>query len=603
MITIPRIRKDGGTILVIGSHPAIIQSILDFDFLSEKKSPSVAAIVTKNRKAEKYFFGTEELLIPCFASIPTAHTHGVHATWMLNLQSGRRALESTITFLETFPRAAGGHIFAEHVPEQHALALTKRYGEDRLILGPSGVGLLVPGALKLGAIGGIDPKQLKASSLTTRGSIAVISVSGGMTNELIRAVVGAGHRISFAATAGGDRFPITPLPSLFKLAQDDPETAAVAYFGELGGTDEYEVAAMIKQKSFTKPLVAYIAGIVDETFRDHVQFGHAKALVRQHDEGTSQKRGALRRAGVLVPDTFNGFLKALAALPKKRFREKTLNIEPLGQRKKSILSTREIALRRPFKGPPTRQSLTTYQNEFIATALEALFGRPVRSPITIAFTETAFTLLMDHGGHVSGAVNTMIAARAGKDLVSSLASGLLTIGPRFGGALNAAAQLWLAGAASHANAPDFVEKETRKEQLIPGIGHRKYRIGIPDPRVAELSEFTSLLKQHRHYDFARAVERVTTAKNGKLILNVDGAIAALLLDILHECEGFTVDELRELTNMEFFNAYFVIPRSIGFIAHFMEQKRNDEGLFRLPDDLLFTRGNTASNRENTKKRR
>ena len=37
---------------------------------------------------------------------------------------------------------------------------------------------------------------------------------------------------------------------------------------------------------------------------------------------------------------------------------------------------------------------------------------------------------------VSGAHNTIVAARAGKDLVSSLASGLLTIGPRFGGMLN-----------------------------------------------------------------------------------------------------------------------------------------------------------------------
>ena len=39
----------------------------------------------------------------------------------------------------------------------------------------------------------------------------------------------------------------------------------------------------------------------------------------------------------------------------------------------------------------------------------------------------------DHGPAVSGAHNTIVAARAGKDLVSSLASGLLTIGPRFGG--------------------------------------------------------------------------------------------------------------------------------------------------------------------------
>ena len=39
----------------------------------------------------------------------------------------------------------------------------------------------------------------------------------------------------------------------------------------------------------------------------------------------------------------------------------------------------------------------------------------------------------DHGPAVSGAHNTIVAARAGKDLVSSLASGLLTVGERWVG--------------------------------------------------------------------------------------------------------------------------------------------------------------------------
>lgn len=49
-------------------------------------------------------------------------------------------------------------------------------------------------------------------------------------------------------------------------------------------------------------------------------------------------------------------------------------------------------------------------------------------------------LCADHGPCVSGAHNTIVTARAGKDLVSSLVSGLLTIGPRFGGAIDDAAR-------------------------------------------------------------------------------------------------------------------------------------------------------------------
>lgn len=49
-------------------------------------------------------------------------------------------------------------------------------------------------------------------------------------------------------------------------------------------------------------------------------------------------------------------------------------------------------------------------------------------------------LCADHGPAVSGAHNTIVTSRAGKDLVSSLVSGLLTIGPRFGGAIDDAAR-------------------------------------------------------------------------------------------------------------------------------------------------------------------
>jgi ATP citrate (pro-S)-lyase len=42
----------------------------------------------------------------------------------------------------------------------------------------------------------------------------------------------------------------------------------------------------------------------------------------------------------------------------------------------------------------------------------------------------------DHGPAVSAAHNTIVTARVGNDLVSSLTSGLFTIGPRFGGALD-----------------------------------------------------------------------------------------------------------------------------------------------------------------------
>lgn len=586
MTILDRIRQGERGIVVAGNHPAIVQSMLDFDFLSGKER-SLIGIVTGARKAQKYFWGTKEILIPCykdFASVPPENVR-----FLLNLQSGRRAFEVTVAFFQAFPEALGAHLFAENVPEAHALELMRRFGTTKLIAGPSGVGILVPGHLKLGAIGGVDIPQITASKLTTPGSVTVVATSGGMTSELIRAVARAGKRLSFSLCIGGDRFAVSSLGDVLTLAEADPQTKGIVYFGELGGVDEYQIVEMIKAKKLTKPVVAYIAGIVDEAFDEHMQFGHAKALVARQDESARAKREALRGVGVVAPDTFPEFLEAMKSLPEGDFSDTIIDIQACMDRQKSILSTREVIDLEEAPVFVKDGKLADTKGAFASAAMAALLGKQLASPITKAFGEAVFTLLIDHGGHVSGAVNTMVTARAGKDLVSSLTAGLLTIGPRFGGAINEAARTWRAGVASGQNAADFVEASTKGGKVISGIGHRKYRVGIPDPRVAALSSFAELLQKHAHYDFARSVEKVTTGKNGSLILNVDGVIASLMLDILIECEGYGEKEIQSLIDAEFFNALFVIPRSVGFIAHFMEQKENDEGLFRLPDELLFER--------------
>ena len=109
---------------------------------------------------------------------------------------------------------------------------------------------------------------------------------------------------------------------------------------------------------------------------------------------------------------------------------------------------------------------------------------------------------------------------------------------------------------------------------------------MPDSRVVEILKFSEKLKTHKFTDFAKQVEKITTGKKANLILNIDGAIAAVLLDILSEKEGYSENDLQELINAEFFNALFVLSRSVGFIAHFLDQKRLDEGLFRLEEDMV-----------------
>lgn len=577
-------QKDSDGILVSGIHEPIIQSILDFDYMSGKPHPSIRGILTSSRTMYKLFYGSNEILIPCFRDIKEVPQNVLKKTfWFLSLDSGRRAAQSISHFFTAVPWALGAHIFAENVPELHATELIKRFGRKYSIFGPSGVGFVLPGVLKLGAIGGVETEQIMRGKLNERGSIAVCSTSGGMVNELINAVVDSGRRISFAACVGGDRFPITSLTDVFETAEADPDTKGVVYFGELGGSDEYEIIELIRDKRFTKPLVAYIAGTIDDAFEERMQFGHAKALVRVRDESALAKRSALTKAGVHAPHTYSDFLREINKLPHAPRSARVKAVSMKTERQKSILTTRKI---RSFKEGVKSAPSATRVGNFIPLMLEALLGTKPTSKESVQFADIVFSLLIDHGGHVSGAVNTMITARAGRDMATALSAGLLTIGSRFGGAVNAAADGWLSGVSENHTAQEFVDSWGKKKQPIPGIGHKKYRIGLPDPRVKVLLGLGSKLSKRRFSKFALSIEKITTRKNGKLILNIDGAIAAVFMDILSEKEGLSDAELHKLVQSEFFNAFFILPRSVGFVAHFLEQKKNDEGLFRLPDELL-----------------
>lgn len=587
MRNLAEIRREPGTILVLGNYRPGIQTTLDFDYLAGKDTPSIVGIVTASARFQKYFWGKKEILIPCYPTIEAAQTALRQVNWMFNVNSGRRALETTERFFSAFPGADGGHIFAEDVPEQHAIKLYDTFQKSgKTIVGTAGVGLLVPGYLKLGVVGGVDWRQIEQNHLTTPGSVAVLSASGGMINELITMVARTNHAISFALCFGGDRFPLTSPREAFLAAEADPATETIVYYGELGGQDEYELAELLREGKVTKPVVAYIAGVIGEGFETPIQFGHAKALAGNKSETASAKRQALEEAGASVAKSMSELREKVSELPS------VVTVPP---------ATESLAERRPTRFTSTISKETSEGYEFIGSSLQtwaaegdialqiatALLGRRPQSEITRDFLREVFLLSIDHGPQVSGALNTIVSARAGKGLVDSLAAGLMTVGPRFGGAVSGAANEWLTSVEDNRSTAAHIEEYAKIKKYIPGIGHKKYRLGLPDPRVIRLIAYADKLASHPHLDYAREVEAITTQKKGTLILNVDGTIAALMLDILEFEEGFTKQELHGLAEADFFNALFVLPRIVGFTAHYLDQKRLDEGLFRLPDEDIL----------------
>ena len=59
------------------------------------------------------------------------------------------------------------------------------------------------------------------------------------------------------------------------------------------------------------------------------------------------------------------------------------------------------------------------------------------------------------------------------------------------------------------------------------------------------------------------------------------------VDLLRHCGAFNAEEANEFLNNGFLNGLFVLGRSIGFIGHYLDQKRLQEGLYRHPTDDIF----------------
>jgi len=583
MIELTDLRNLESKVVSLGSHPGIIQAMLDYDFLIKKQQPSVIAIVASGRKSERYFWGESEVIIPVLSSVEElSEDQRTKITTIINVQSARRVLSSTKQALARLPNVKVAAVFAEHTPEVHSLELAAIAAKaEVLLIGPSSVGLLVPGYLKLGAIGGTEHKQLSSAGIFEGGDTAVVSTSGGIVNELIHTVTRSGLGISFALAIGGDRYPMTTPAQALLLAEHDTQTERVVFFGELGGTDEYEIAKLRDEKILTKELIVYIAGTVAELFETPPQFGHAKALAQNYDESAKAKKKVLEKSGAVVCDTFAHIAEVLAERVRN---ERIVSTATIGERHKSIITSHLSGDKNEEVQLLGRELLETVESNSIASlTLSMLLGAQIQSDKITAFTDYVLRLLVDHGPYVSGAMNTIVTARAGKDMVTSLAAGLLSIGPRFGGAINAAAGNWLKGVALETPARQFIEDYSVRGGIIPGIGHKKYRLDLPDPRVSALMQFSGNKNADRYLQYARSIEAITTTKKNTLILNVDGAIAAVMLDVLESELGYTTAQLQELVDIEFFNALFILSRSVGLTAHYLDQRRHDEGLFRLSD--------------------
>ena len=582
------------------------QRMLDFDYASGREIPSVAAIVnpTGSDSFSKFFFGKNEILIPVYKTIENAAKMHPNVDVMINFASFRSAATSTEEALE-LPQIRTIVIVAEGVPERRTKLLTaKAKALGKVIIGPATVGGIKAGCFKIGNAGGTI-ENIIDSKLHRPGSVGFVSKSGGLSNEAYNIIARNTNGLYEGIAIGGDTYPGSTLLDHLLRFEHIPEIKMLVCLGEVGGSGEYEIVEALKSKKITKPLVIWVTGTCAKAFKTEVQFGHAGAKACSDAETADAKNAALKNAGAIVPNSYDDYDQEIKATYESLVRKGVIKPKPEPPVPKVPMdfakALKEGLIRKPSnfictvsddRGEELLYGKMPISKVFkeeigIGGVLSILWFKRQLPAYAAKFIEMTIMVTADHGPAVSGAHNAIVAARAGKDLISSLASGMLTIGPRFGGAIDGAAQLFSDAYDRGLTPVQFVEEMKRKGENIQGIGHLIKSLHNPDMRVTIMREYAKKhFKSTPLLDFALEVEKVTTAKKDNLILNVDGCIGICFVDMLRN--EMPKKEADEYIRMGALNGLFVVGRTIGMTAHFLDQKRLKQGLYRHPwDDIAY----------------
>ncbi|UCF49436.1 MAG: ATP citrate synthase, partial [Thermoplasmatales archaeon] len=297
--------------IVFGFQQRAIQRMLDFDYICRREEPSVVIIVNPTRDGmHKCFWGTKEILIPMVRTIAEATKMHPEADFMVNFASFRSAFPTSKEALLT-KTIRSVAIIAEGVPERRTKELIKIAKErNKWIIGPATVGGISAGGFRIGNTAGMLD-NIVASKLHRQGSVAYVSKSGGLSNELNNIIAMNTDGVYEGVAIGGDRYPGSTFIDHMMRYEANPDIKMMVLLGEVGGTDEYEVVEAMKKGRIKKPIVAWCIGTCSKVFPAEVQFGHAGARAGAEMETADEKNKALKEAGAYVPTSFDDFDKQI----------------------------------------------------------------------------------------------------------------------------------------------------------------------------------------------------------------------------------------------------------------------------------------------------
>jgi succinyl-CoA synthetase alpha subunit len=464
-------------------------------------------------------------------------------------------------------------LVADRVPLWDAMeiaAAAKQRGAR--FVGPNTLGVASPGKAVVGMIGGRaeSAREWFKPPLPGGTGVGIISRSGGMSSSTAYYLGQAGVRISSIVHVGGDAVLGLRVPEVAEMFEADPETDAIVIFGEIGSTQEEDLADLIKAGKITKPVIAYIGG---KAAKEGTRFSHAGAIIEGNKGTHAGKVAALRGAGATVVESFGDLPGAAVSVLRSR-------------NSRSLMSEQEIKAKWTTAITKIEPNKVAVRGHDIASLMgKVSFGAAVYLILTGKLPDEKVARLMDailvssidHGATPPSALAARTVASTGASLSQSVAAGIASINKHHGGAIEDAARYLGALIKSATDSKRTLDQVATEEvarikssgDRIPGFGHR---IHTKDPRTAKLFELAEAAglgapTHTTHIAAARAVERAFAATGKPLPINVDGALGAILSDL-----GM---------DPRILNGIFMIARTPGLVAHVTEEQTRERPMRRI----------------------
>jgi succinyl-CoA synthetase alpha subunit len=435
-----------------------------------------------------------------------------------------------------------------------------------MFLGPNTLGALSPGKAVVGMIGGRAESARQWFKPGIPKGVGIISRSGGMASSTGYYLGQAGARISTIVHIGGDAVIGIRLPDAALMFEADPLTEAIVIFGEIGSSQEEELAQLIVDGTITKPVIAYIGG---KAAREGTRFSHAGAIIEGGRGTHAGKVKALREAGATVVDGFGDLPGAVVEILTKMKGESLMS-----EAEQRAVWHSAITRIEPNKVAVRGYDIADLMGRVsFGAAVYLILTGELPSPDVARLMDAILVSSIDHGATPPSALAARTVASTGATLSASVAAGIMSINRHHGGAIeDCARQLKAIADRAARESISLEEAATRTLAAMRETGERMsgfgHRLHTKDPRTARLFELArDAGVEGAHMQAARAVEKAFADAKKSLPINVDGAIGAILADL-----GM---------NPAAFNGVFMIARTPGLIAHVTEEKNRERPMRRI----------------------